>query len=88
MSINVQQTLTITVDDQVFQVADMSEEIKQMVVYLDDWRQHEADQTSELLKTRAALRDIQNMILNQIQKDQAEQTENTTEDPEPTTGPV
>lgn len=72
MAINVQQTLTITIDDEIYQLADLSDEVKQMVVYLDDWRQHEADQTSELLKTRAALRDIQNMILNQIQKDNAE----------------
>jgi hypothetical protein len=71
MTITVQDTLTITIDDNVYDVADLSTDVKQMVQYLDDWRQDEADQTSDLLKTRAALRDIQNMILAQIQKDQA-----------------
>jgi hypothetical protein len=72
MSITVPKTLTITIDEQAYEVADLSTEVQQMVQYLDTWRQDEADQTSELLKTRAALRDIQNMILAQIQKEQAE----------------
>lgn len=75
MTIAIQKTLTITIDDQVYTVADLSEETKQLVVYLDDWRQDETDQTSALLKTRAGLRDIQNMILAQIQKDIAASTE-------------
>ena len=76
MSIAIQKTLTITIDDATYDVASASEEIQQMVVYLDEWRQNEADEAAALLKTRAALREIQNMILAQIQKEQepAEET--------------
>jgi len=69
MSIEIQKTLTITIDDAVYDVADTSEEVQQMIVYLDEWRQNEADEAASLLKTRAALREIQNMILAQIQKE-------------------
>lgn len=64
-----QPTTTITIDDQTFNVADLSTEVQQLTAYLDDWRQDEQDQASELLKTRAALRDIQNTLLQQIQED-------------------
>ena len=72
MSIAIQKTLTVTIDEEVFNVEDLSAEVQQLVTYLDDWRQHEADETSSLLKTRAALRDLQNTILAQIQKEKAE----------------
>ena len=72
MSIEIQKTLTITIDDAVYDVADTSEEVQQMIVYLDEWRQNEADEAAGLLKTRAALREIQNMILAQIQKEAEE----------------
>lgn len=67
----IQKTVTITVDETTFEVANMSAEIQQLVVYLDEWRQEEADQTSALLKTRAALHDIQNTMLTTIQQEQA-----------------
>ncbi len=82
--IQIQDTLTITVDDKTYDVADMSTEIKQMVVYLDEWRRNEADETAALLKTRAALRDIQNMILAQIQKENEPAAEEAEEAEEPT----
>lgn len=66
----VQATTSITVDNETFAVADLSPEIQQMVQYLDQWRQDEVDQAAELLKTRAALRDIQNTLLQQFQADQ------------------
>jgi len=81
----IQPTTTITVDGNSFEVANMSTEVQQMIVYLDNWRQDEADQASELLKTRAALRDIQNTLLQQIQQEQeaakkaAEEAEGLTE---------
>ena len=71
----VQKTVTITIDDATFEVASMSAEIQQLVVYLDEWRQEEADQTSALLKTRAALHDIQNTMLSTIQQERAAATE-------------
>ena len=82
MSIQIQKTLTITIDEAVYDVADASEEVQQMVVYLDEWRQNEADEAAALLKTRAALRELQNMILAQIQKEQepAEEVESSEEE--------
>ena len=50
-----------------YAVADLSPELKQMVSYLNDWRQQEADQVSALLLTRAALETMQNKILQQLQ---------------------
>ncbi len=73
MSIAVQKTLTVTIDEKVYDVADLSQEAQQMIVYLDDWRQQEADETSCLLKTRAAIHDIQNNLLAQIQRDESQQ---------------
>jgi hypothetical protein len=67
--ITIQPTTSIIVDDITFEVSNMSAEIQQMIQYLDDWRQDEADQASQLLKTRAALQDIQNKLLQQIQKE-------------------
>ena len=63
----VQPTTTITIDGNSIDVATASAELQQMVQYLDTWRQDEVNQASELLKTRAALRDIQNTLLQLIQ---------------------
>ena len=65
------ETTTITVDEQVLQVSEQSAEIQELIKFLDDWRQDEVKQVSALLKTRAALRDLQNSILQQL-KDEAE----------------
>lgn len=70
----VQQTTTITIDDKVYEVADLSANVQQMVQYLDNWRQREVDTTSELLMIRGALRDIQNTLLAAIQAEQVEPT--------------
>ena len=73
--IPVTPTTSITIDDKTYEVETMSDEVKQMVQFLDTWRQDEADQASELLKTRAALRDIQNTLLTQINQDNAPKEE-------------
>lgn len=65
-------TTTITVDGSTFDVAQMSAEVQQMVTYFDDWRQQEAVATSKLLMVRSALRDIQNTLLETIQKERSE----------------
>ena len=67
----VQPTTSITVDNETFAVTDLSAEVQQMVTYLDQWRQDEVDEAAALLKTRAALRDLQNTILQQLQQDKA-----------------
>lgn len=66
---NVQPTTTITLDGQNFDVAKLSTEIQQMVLYLDDWRQREVDATSELLMVRGGLRDLQSTLSNAIQQE-------------------
>ena len=67
----VQQTLTITIDDTIFEVANMSPEVQSAVMYMDEWRQKEADLTSKLLMVRAALNDVQNTLLKTIQAEAA-----------------
>lgn len=71
----VQKTLTITIDNAIFEVANMSPEVQSAVMYLDEWRQKEADLTSELLMVRAAINDVQNTLLKTIQAEQSAQQE-------------
>jgi hypothetical protein len=73
--LQIQPTTTISIDDKVLDVTSMSPEIQQMVQYLDDWRQRELDTTSELLMIRGAMRDIQNTLLQSIQKAQTASAE-------------
>ena len=85
----IQQTTTITIDTNTFEVASMSANVQQLVVYLDEWRQEEADQTSALLKTRAALNDIQATLLATIQDEaKAAQAAAVQEAPAPASAPV
>ncbi len=79
----VQQTLTITIDDNIFEVANMSPEVQSAVMYMDEWRQKEADLTSKLLMVRAALNDVQNTLLKTIQAEAAAANQ-VTEVAEPT----
>lgn len=65
-------TTTINIDQEDFKVELMSDEVRRLVQLLDEWRQDESDQSGQLLKTRAALRDIQNTLLQQIQHEKAE----------------
>lgn len=67
----IQNTLTITIDDAVYDVASTSDEVKNLVMYMDEWRQNEADLTSDLLKTRAAIQHIQNELLAALNKERA-----------------
>lgn len=66
----VQPTLSITIEDQTFDVAACSDQVKQMVSFMDDWRQKEVDTSSELLMIRSAVRDIQNSLLATIRQEQ------------------
>jgi hypothetical protein len=65
--ITIQPTETITIDDKTYAVAEQSDEIRQMVQYLDDWREQEAAEVSALLKTRSALKELQQSLLLQFQ---------------------
>jgi hypothetical protein len=65
----VQETTTITVDNAVFAVEKMSPSLKQMVMFMDEWRQKDVDLSVELAMVKAALRDIQNNIYVAIKKE-------------------
>lgn len=65
-----EKTTTITVDDVLFAVEKMDPQVKQMIAYMDEWRQREADVASELLLVRSALRDLQNSIYVALKKQQ------------------
>lgn len=67
----IQETITVTIDDKSYEVAQLSDNVKQMIGLMDEWRQKEADLTSDLLMARAALRDIQNTLLNAIKAETA-----------------
>lgn len=67
----IQETVTVTIDEQSFEVANLSDNVKQMISLMDDWRQRDADLASELLMVRAALRDIQNTLLTTIKAETA-----------------
>lgn len=72
----IQPTTTITLDDQVLDVSKMSNEVQQMVGYLDEWRQEEVDISSKLLMVRGALRDLQSVLSTTIQDDVKKAREN------------
>lgn len=62
----IQETVTVNIDDKSYEVSQFGDNIKQMIALMDEWRQKDADLTSELLMVRAAIRDIQNTILSNI----------------------
>lgn len=66
MATKVTPTTNIAIDDQTYEVERMSDNVKQMVALLDDWRQQEVDTTSSLLMIRAALKDLQNSLFTTI----------------------
>ncbi len=67
-----EKTTTITVDDVLFAVEKMDPQLKQMIAYMDEWRQKEADVATDLLMVRSALRDLQNSVYVALKKQQEE----------------
>lgn len=68
----VQPTTTITIDGAVFAVDSMSNNVKEMIALMDEWRQRDADLVTEIAMVRGALRDIQNNIYVAINKQREE----------------
>lgn len=64
--IKVETTTQLSIDDVVYAVDECSAEVQQLVGFMDDWRQREIDTQSELVLVRAAIRDVQNNIVNLI----------------------
>ena len=69
MAITVTPTSIINFGDLSLEVGKMSTELQQMVQYFDDWRAKELQATSDLLLARAGLRDIQQNMSEQINKE-------------------
>lgn len=71
----IQETLSVTIDEQTYNVADLSQNTQQLIRMMDSWRQKDADLTDDLLMVRAALRDIQNTLLTTIKDEVAQQAQ-------------
>ncbi len=71
----IQETLSVTIDEQTYNVADLSQNTQQLIRMMDSWRQKDADLTNDLLMVRAALRDIQNTLLTTIKDEVAQQAQ-------------
>ena len=75
----ISKTLTLTADDTVYSVADMSQPLRDMVALMDEWRQRELDLSMEVTMVRGALRDIQTQMLLGIRQEQKEKHEQATQ---------
>lgn len=72
MTIAVQKTTTVTVDETLYSVEKMSQNIRDTITFMDEWRQREMDLNVELTMVRSAIRDIQNQLLITIRKEREE----------------
>ena len=68
----VARSTTITIDEVVYSVEQLSPTIKPLVMLMDDWRQQDADTASSLAMIRAALRDLQNNIVLTMRKERTD----------------
>lgn len=68
----VEKTVTIKVGETEYVVAEQSELIQRLVKILDQWRQDESDERDALIKTGAALRDLQRELLAAFQAEEAQ----------------
>ena len=65
----VKKTSTLTIDDAVCIVEQMSPSVQQMIGLMDEWRQRDADMSTDMAMIKAALRDIQNTIYLTVRKE-------------------
>lgn len=75
----VQPTTSVTIDDTTFAVENMSKECQTIIKFIDELRQRREDTTTELLIVDGALRDAQNQLLAQLQKERSEVSESANE---------
>jgi len=59
----------INVDDVPHAVSDMSEEVKRLVDFYNDWRTEEAQLKGDTLKVQAAMRDLSREIITTIRRE-------------------
>lgn len=81
----IQPTTSVTIDDTTFAVENMSEDCQKIIKFIDELRQRREDATVELLIVDGALRDAQNQLLMQIQKERNESSKNTEKESTPNT---
>jgi hypothetical protein len=70
----VEEITIINVDDVPYAVTDMSDEVRSLVGFYNEWRQKESDLKGEILLVQAAQRDLSREIITAIrrEKDDAE----------------
>lgn len=61
----------LTVDEVPMNVAELSENVKQLVTIFDDWNQQESDARSNLMMVSAAKDSLSRQIIQQIRSDKA-----------------
>ena len=59
----------INVDDVPYAVSDMSDDVKRLVEFYNEWRQEESDEKSKLLMVQAAQRDLSREIIATIRRE-------------------
>ena len=59
----------INVDDVPHAVSDMSDDVKRLVEFYNEWRQKESDIKSELLLVQAGQRDLSREIISTIRRE-------------------
>jgi hypothetical protein len=62
----IEPTLSITIEDVMYTVSELSPQQQTMVRYMDDWRQREADNTSLQLMARVSIQYMQQQLLQTL----------------------
>lgn len=75
----VEEIKIVNVDEVPYNVDDMSDTVKQLVAFYNEWRQKEADIKSDLLLAQAGMRDISREIILTI-RGEVEKAEASDED--------
>lgn len=75
MAIQLTPTTSIIVDSTPFQVDQMSETIRNLVMHYDDWRTRQINAASEASMAHTAVLSIQQQIEAQVAKEQQEQAQ-------------
>lgn len=68
----VQPIVTLNIDNNALNVADLSTKVQQLVTVYNEWNQKLADAQTNFALTQAALNDLSRQIIVQIKQDQDE----------------
>ncbi len=70
MTLRVEETKVVTIDDQTLAVDTLPDNVQQLVAFYDDWKQREMDLRSELMAMQAAMRTMQQQIAQAVKTSQ------------------